>query len=444
MTRSATRRHFLKGLGGSAVALPLLSGLGGTSQAQANAPKRFIAMFTPNGNWVLPNGMDFAGSMIEALSPLKDKVTLVSGLDMPSVEAGPGEPHQQGMAWLTGSPLNEGNQRGGDGSRAGYASGISIDQAIAATVGQDTPHGSLQLGVQTTAYAGTEVRTVISYAGSDQPLSNENDPYNLFDRIFSDVSTDPTETNTRMEELRVRRKSILDAVDLQYAALAPRLGIEDRVKVEQHLTAVRDVEVRLSNSGAAVGGACAKPELAGRIDLDDPANFDQIGRLQTDLMVAAMRCDLTRVATLQWSGASNKRPYPFLGIGGNEHGLGHQSDSNTGTWEKLDTIRAWYAEQFFYIMEQLEATPEGDGTMLDNTVVLLGSEITRGNTHSHDANPFVLAGSAGGAIQTGQHLEFSGDSHNRLLVSLLNAMGDNSDSFGPTEFNNGPLPGLLV
>jgi len=444
-----TRRHFMTGLGGVSVALPLMHSLGGVSRAQTPAfPKRFIVFYTPNGNIELPTGMDFAGSILEPLEPFKNKMLLLSGLDLAVHDIPPGEPHQQGMAFLTGRPLNAGNQVGGDGTLAGWASGISVDQEIANALGTETPHKSLHFGVQSTSYGGTEVRTVISYAGSDQPIANETSPYAMFDLVFSKLGADPL----GLEKLRSRRHSVLDAVGKQYAALAPRLGGEDKLKLEQHLTAIREVETRLDKPGGELGGSCQLPDTGTPIDLNAPENFPAIGKLQMDLLVMAMRCDLTRVATLQWSASTNNKPYPYLmydagdgpkPIAGDEHVMGHQPDTDVHAWGALRVIRRWYMEQFAYLLQALDSTPEGDGTMLDNTVVLLGSELARGNTHSHHDAPFLLAGSGGGYFKTGQHLTFEGETpHNNLLVSLLNSMDVDSNTFGMPEFCTGPLSGL--
>lgn len=446
-----SRRTFLRGVGGVSLALPWLPSLSRPSRAQAAAfPKRFVVFYTPNGNIELPATMDFTGSIFEPLTPHKDQLLILNGLDMSVHNTPPGEPHQQGMAFLTGRPLNPGMQVGGDGTMAGWASGISVDQEIATAIGTDTPHKSLHFGVQSTSYGGTEVRTVISYAGSDQPIANETSPYTMYDLVFSELGADPL----GLQQLRARRHSVMDAVAGQYETLAQRLGSEDRIKLEQHLASIRDVEQRLDNPGGAIGGSCQLPMLADPIDLNAPENYPAIGRLQTDLLVMALRCDLTRVATLQWSASTNNKPYPYLmyddgsGAGpqpivGDEHVMGHQPDEDVHAWGALRVIRRWYMEQFAYLLEQLATTPEGDGTMLDNTVILLGSEVARGNTHSHMDAPFVLAGSAGGYFKTGQLLDFAGDvPHNNLLVSLLNGMGVEATTFGTPEFCTGPLSGL--
>jgi hypothetical protein len=460
--RIVTRRNFLHGAAGVSLALPLLHSLGcsngpgagervGRAQGAVGFPKRFIVVYTPNGNIELPQSMDFTGSMLEPLTPFKDKLLLLNGLDMSVHDQGPGEPHQQGMAFLTGRPLNAGDQVGGDGSLAGWAIGISVDQQIAKTLSEGTAHGSLHFGVQSTRHVGTDVRTVLSYQGTDDPIANETSPYGMFDLVFSQLGQDPT----GIAKLRARRMSVLDTVGNQFEKLVPRVGAEDRLKLEQHLAAVRDVEERLSNPGATVGGYCQVPAVGNPIDLDAVENFPVIGKLQMDLLVMALACDLTRVATLQWSAATNNRDYPFLqydegkGAGlqpmeGDEHMMGHEPESNVNAWEKLRIIRHWYFEQLAYLLAALDGIQEGEGTMLDNTVVLLGSEITRGNSHSHIDAPFILAGSGGGYFKTGRRLDYGGVPHNNLLVSVMNAMGDDATTFGDPEFCDGPLDGLTA
>lgn len=456
-----TRRTFLRGVGGVSLGLPLFSSLGCEEvpapdgrirrvQQAGTFPKRIVIVYTPNGNWEgLPSSMDFAGSIMEPLIPFKDKLLVLRGLDLSVHNQAPGEPHQQGMAWLTGRGLNPGNQVGGDGSLAGWASGISVDQEIANSIGAMTSKKSLHFGVQSTAYGGTEVRTVMSYAGSDQPISNETSPYTMFDVVFSQLGADPT----GVAKLRARRHSILDAVDKQYASLAPKLGVDDKKKLEQHLTSIREVEQHLDAPGGTLGGYCQVPDTGDPIDLNAPESFPAIGKLHMDLLTMALACDLTRVCTLQWSASTNNRPYPWLmydeGAGpapivGDEHILGHQPDTDVHAWGKLRVIRKWYFEQLAYLLGKLDSMQEGDGTMLDNTIVLLGSEIARGNTHSHMDAPFFLAGSGGGYFKTGRYLEYTGDvPHNNLLVSLLNAMGLPHTTFGDANYCTGPLGNLI-
>jgi hypothetical protein len=460
------RRAFLKGVGGVSLALPLMPSLACERTAVAGLststttrglttsgfPKRLVVVYKPNGfpaDWLPAPGssetnFNLAGSLMAPLQPYRDKLLLLRGLDLSVHDQGPGEPHQQGMAFLTGRPLNQGSQVGGDGSLAGWASGISVDQEIARHIGGANKFASRQFGVQSTMFGGTEVRTVMSYSGSDAPVPNETSPYVAFGSLFSELGADPF----GLERLRARRHSVLDAVGRQYASLTPRLGEHDRRKLDQHLTAVREVERRLDNSGGQLGGACALPAQATPIDLGDPNNYGVIGNLHMDLIAMALACDLTRVVTLQWSASTNNRPYPFLQyngapLSGDEHLLGHAPDTDTDSWAKMRVINAWYVEQFKGLLDRLSAIPEGDGTLLDNTVVLFASEINRGNNHSHADVPFVLAGSAGGYFRTGRMLDLGGTvPHNNLLVSLLNAMGVAATTFGHPDFCTGPLTGL--
>jgi hypothetical protein len=167
-----------------------------------------------------------------------------------------------------------------------------------------------------------------------------------------------------------------------------------------------------------------------------------------DMLSMAFACDITRVATLQWSASTNNRPYPFLSYNGqpivdDEHILGHQPDTDVDAWGKLRVIRRWYSDQLAYLLGKLDAVPEGEGTMLDNTLVVLGSELSRGNTHSHMDAPFIIAGGAG-AFAMNRSLDFSGGdvSHNNLLVAMLNAMGVDASEFGDPTFCNRPLTEL--
>lgn len=454
--RGLPRRTFLRGAGGVLVSLPLFESLGcserrgpalGASRSGLAFPKRFIVVYTPNGQYEPPPTLDFAGSMFEPLAPFVSKLNMVRGLDLSVHDSPPGEPHQQGMAFLTGRKLNEGDFLGSDStSYAGWASGISVDQEIAKVICADTPYRSLHLGVQSTLYAGTEVRTTLSYAGSDQPIANETSPFAVFDRMFAPLGPDGSVS----AELRARRTSVLDVVGKQYESVNARLGAADRLKLEQHLASIRDVEGRLSRQGSFVTAACKRPSPGEpTFDLNDPVNFPIIGKLQTDLLVMTLACDLTRVATLQWSSSANNRPFPFLSykgqpITGDDHLMGHAPDADAETWGKLRVIRRWYLEQFAYLLASLDAIKESDGsTMLDNTAILLGSELSRGNTHSHSNINFVLAGGASGAIKTGQYLSYEGNvPHNNLLVSLLNAMDVPAKTFGDPEYCTGPLAEL--
>ena len=453
--KTLSRRQFLRGLGGVCVGLPLLhlGGLPANGQSSGiltadGFPKRFIVFFHPNGtvqeSWWPEAGLsetDFRiGGILTPLQRFKSRLILPQGLDMLSSSAGPGEPHQKGMGGLlSGRPLQEGSFVGGDGSLAGWGDGITVDQAIARHIGATTRFGSLELGVRADSNGGSEVRTRLIYSGPAQPLPPMNDPREVFDSLFSDFEADTTE----MADRRTQRTSVLDTVQSQFGELRNKVGALDRQRLEAHFEIVRDMERRLSNE-RFFSGACLD---TGRPDEREPDSEDtmpDILKLQIDLMVSAMACDLTRVGSIQVSNAKNHIRYPWLESLGDGHSLSHAGPSNDEARTELELRGNWLAQQFSYLLDRLDALPEGDGTMLDNTVVLWGNELAQGNIHSQVSMPFVLAGSAGGALKTGRHIQYANRPHNDLLVTLLNAFGLEDTTFGDERFCTGPLSELLV
>ena len=452
--RRLSRRSFLRGLGGTAIALPFLeASLPGLAAAEPqNAsngkhPKRFIVFFHPNG--VIPDAWwpkktgpgekDF--ELHDSLAPLsdfKDQLLFMKGLNMDSVGAGPGGPHQQGMGGvLTGRPLQEGNMVGNDGSLAGWGDGISIDQAIAQKLGQTTPFQSLELGVRGDAHGGSRVRTRISYAGPGQPNPPQNDPRQVFEQLFSDRYTDPD----AHDEITRRRVSVLDTVQEQFDRIKKQVGQRDRDKLEKHLQNIRDLEKSLQSGGS--NGDCETPKKPKDRDPDSEKTMPEIAALQTKLAVTALACDLTRVVSIQMSNSVNHIRYPWLNSLGDGHALSHAGPSNTQAHKEWIKRDEWHAEQFKYLLEELSKIPEGDGTMLDNTALLWVQEISKGNTHSHKEMPFILAGNVADQFRTGRFVEYgSGKYHNDLLAALGKAYGLKTDTFGDKRFSNGPLASL--
>ncbi len=453
MSRRIHRRSFLLGTGGAALALPLLqmntrvaSGAE-PGYAEDGFPLRFIVFFHPNGVWpptwwptpgASPTEFTLASSMIP-LEPYRDRIVIIDGLNMPSADAGPGEPHQSGMgAVLTGRALQAGSMVGGDGTLAGWGDGISVDQELAAVIGGESSFSSLELGVRASAFGGGEVRSRMVYAGPAQPLSPDDDPLSVWNRVFADLTLSPSE----MAELRARRLSILDTVEGQFAALEARAGAADKQRLQQHADLVRDLEGRLQTE-AVLGEACTLPTAPPGTAPDDANTMHVVSQQQLDLMVMALACDVTRVASIQYSNGKNHTQFPWISSMGDGHELSHAGDTDTVAWAEWSTRETWYAEQFAYLLGKLAAIPEGASTMLDHTVILWANELAQGNTHSHNRMPFVLAGSAGGLIQTGRLLTYSNLPHNNLLVSVLNAFGVEATTFGAPEHGTGALDGLL-
>jgi hypothetical protein len=186
------------------------------------------------------------------------------------------------------------------------------------------------------------------------------------------------------------------------------------------------------------------PSLDGGIDAAANDSFPHVGQMQMDLLVMALACDLTRVASLQWSRAASQVRFSWLDITAAHHDLSHRGDSDTAAIDMLTRINRWYAEQLAYLIGRMKQIPEGDGTLFDNTLILWCNELAKGNTHSRVDAPYVLAGRAGGSLATGRYLRFDGDvPHNNLLLSLVHAMGQDDGSFGKPEWCTGPLTGLL-
>ncbi len=437
-----SRRRFLRGAGGIAVALPFLNAMLRKNANAAVSPKRFIVFFTGLGTvkprWV-PTGTekDFVLSdVLKPLEPFKDKLLILEGLNMASAYSGPGDPHQQGIGHaLTGTELLEGTlfpYACNPGKMVGWGGGISIDQFLAQQIGQGTKLPSLELGVQV-EYSNVSSR--MSYLGPDQPVPPDDDPWNVFQRLFTDLQTDPE----ALKKLRANRHKVIDAIKPDYDSLRVKLGPEDRQKIEAHLTAIEEIEKRLDAPGI-IGGLCQVPTVGNPVAIYENDNFPAIGKMQLDLLAMGLACDLVRVASVQWSSVvQGGKVFTWLGLTKKHHDLSHSSLADPESEQALVDIGNWYAGQLAYFMGLLANIPEGDGTVLDHTLILWCSDIAQGQTHSREDMPYVLAGGAGGALQMGRYKKFSGDPHNNLLISICNAMDVPVSTFGNPKFCSGPL-----
>jgi hypothetical protein len=439
------RRALLRGALGAAIGLPFLNVMARDAGA-APFPKRLVIFFSANGTipeaWT-PGGSEqnfTLGPILTPLAPYKEKILVLDDVDNVAARNGPGDGHQTGMGcMLTGTELLEGTEFcEGDCSdptqTVGWGGGISVDQHIAKKVGGSTKFGSLEFGVQVQS---SDIWSAMSYAGPDQPIPPEDDPRQAFDRIFGELTQDPLGLKKRKD----MRRSVLDQVSADFRRLDARLGAEDRKKLANHLTSVREIEKRL-DAGGELGGACELPSPGNIEDIYESENFPAIGKLQMDLLVMALACDLTRVTSIQWARSVSNKQFSWLGIPEGHHDLSHVGDSDQNARNKLIKINTWYAEQFAYLLGALDAVPEGDGTLLDNTAVLWCNELGVGNSHTRDDIPFVLAGSCGGYFRTGRYLKYDGAPHNNLLLSLCHAMGVEGSSFGNPAYCTGPLANL--
>jgi hypothetical protein len=448
-----SRRALLRGVGGVAIGLPFLEVMSESGRARGAAitgPKRYINFFSPDGT-IYPAFVPTAGAspttftlsrILAPLAPNQSKIVVLDGLHNTAAQNGPGDDHMKGMGtMLTGIELAPGTTQGGCCAPAGLAGGISVDQTIAGIIGTGTKLKSLELGVESGS-AGT-VWGYTSYAGPGLPLPPDNNPASVFTRVFGMLGTSTTDA----QRLAVERRSVLDAVIANYTQLNPRLGALDKAKLDEHLSNVRDLESRVTATTGSVGGNCAEPAMPTG-DYMMAASFPAVAKLQIDLLVSAMTCDQVRVGSLQFENSVGQAIFSWVDptITRGHHDMSHDDDSNADTMEKLTKINIWYAQQLNYLMTALAAVPEptanGMGTMLDNTVIVWCNELSKGNVHSHSPQPFVLAGGAGGALQTGRFLQFDQTPHNNLLVSLVNMMGGNLTTYGNPAYCTGPLAGL--
>lgn len=457
ITRSS-RRQLLAGLGAVGLA-PLLDARRAQGQT-GTPPRRLVVFYTPNGTigpqW-RPKGGETTfqlGRILAPLEPHRSKLLVLGGVNMALADAGFGSHHTRGIGGLlTGRSILMGNFQSAGPPTAGWASGVSLDQHLAKTVGAATRFRSLELGVRV---VDAEVRGRISYAGANQPVPPMESPYDVADRIFAGVTgaaSMPTLPVAELERVRRERRSVIDYVKDELSAVRGAVGRDDRSKLDQHLEAVRDIERRLGETGGTappVLSTCAQPATgAGRMDVAAPENLPPVGRLQLDLLAGALACDLVRVSTIMWTHAESDQTFPFIDVPVRHHATSHAGDGDAAAQESLTKINVWYAQQLAYLLDKLASYREGAGTLLDNTVVLWASEVGKGNNHAHRDLPFLLAGNCGGYFRTGRFVDYqangaAGHPHNNLLVSLANAMGVADKTFGDPEHCTGPLPGLTA
>jgi hypothetical protein len=452
-----SRRKLLRGAiaGGSvAVGLPMLEAMMPRSASAQGAatPKRLVVWFTANGTrqdlWTPPPSMDLTGHRLHSsLAPFAQKLLFLDGVDQDVAFDSIGDGHQTGMACLltnaeilSGNLFCEGNCEPGMEQYVGWGGGASIDQFIAGEIEKNTitKFRSLEFGNQVKS---SSVWSRMSYTGPDEPVPHREDPNQNFMDLFSELTQDPFQ----IELLRRKRKSVLDAVMDDYASINRRLGQVDREKLEKHLEVIRAVELRLG--ATAFGDSCEVPTVSipGGNEYDQNDFYPQTGRAHMDMLVMALACDMTRVASLQWSRAVSNVNMNWLPLQLSEghHGLSHYDDNTAAAQDDLEVINKWYSDQFAYLLGAMDAIDEGDGkTMLDNSVVLWVNELGKGNNHTRRDIPFMIAGGCGGYFQTGRHIDFQGEPHGKLLVSLTHAMDVPVNTFGVAQYSQGPLPGL--
>ena len=437
LRRGVSRRTFLGGLGAGGLCVPLLPLLESEAEG-AELPKRLILLCSANGTIHEQWKPTADGTSLTTLSPIlapleahKQDLVVLDGLGWQYGD-GPGVDHMRICMLWNGTPMLEGNEfQNNTGDKpCGWGGGISVDQHIAGRIGSQTPFASLEFGVQN---GDAHIYSRVSYADVNQPIPPEDDPYAMYDRLFAEFG----QSEAEIARLRARRQSVIDVVKGNLSTVQGKVAAADRVKIEAHLEAVRRIEQRLDTTAF-----CDVPMLGEQIDPNANDNFPTVSRLQIDMMVMALACDLTRVASLLWARAGSNVRYTWLGLGTEHHTIAH--DSTDPARGQIAQINTWHAGEVAYLLDALKAVPEGEGTMLDNTLVVWGNELADGWSHAQQPTPLVLAGKAGGQLVGGRYLDFGEARHNKLLVSICNLMGlDDVTSFGTLDDGTGPLDGLV-
>ena len=442
-----SRRAVLRGLGAT-VALPVLDAMmPAKASAAARRRLRLVCVEMVHGaagssaigirkNLWAPastgRGFDLGPTSLRSLEPFRDHLTIVSNTDVDPAEPFSareigGDHFRSSAVFLTQAHPKQ--TQGGD-----VEAGISIDQLYARRVGHETPIPSLQLCIEAVDQAGgcgygysCAYTDSISWASPTRPLPMVRDPRVVFDELFGvlGAGASPAERRARREEDR----SILDGVRAAAARLKGTLGAADRVRLSEYLEHLREVERRLQAVEAFNAGGEVRelPEAPAGV----PDSFAAHVRLMFDLQLLAFKSDVTRVVAFKLGRDNSNRTYPESGCGGAFHNTSHHG----GREERIldfARINAYHVSMVPYFLEQLKTTADGDGTLLDSTVLIYGSPMGDSNLHNHKRVPFFITGRAGGAIPGGRHLKApNGTPLANVMLSLLHALGsDEVASFG--------------
>ena len=450
MKSRTTRRDFIRNLGISGAAANLVLALPSLGwEPNGQTKQRLVFVFSPNG--VIPNHFwpDEEGEkfelkrILETLAPYKDQLLTLRGID--NRIKGDGDGHMRGIGCLlTGVELFPGDVQGGSDTPAGWSMGISIDQHLKNKLQADaatrTRFGSLEFGVMVPDRADTWTRW--SYAGPNQPVAPISDPYQMFNKLYGNIQN------------RVMLASVLDDLSADFKKIEKMVSSEDRKILQQHVDLVRSVELELESELQKAKDQRPADETPESTDHAVPKlppnvqeqndNMPLISRMQTDLMVNSLMSDFTRVASMQITNSVGNPRMRWLDIDEGHHTISHEPDSNEGAYEQLIKINTWYSEQVAYMAKKLKETPEpgGDGSMLDHTTIIWTNELGKGNSHTRNSIPFVMVG-GGLGFKTGRSLNYSNQPHNRLLLSITEAMGHPEKTFGNPDYcGDGSLTGL--
>ena len=449
-TQPLNRRTFLHGLGVT-MALPFLEAMlprGAAAAATAGrAPIRTAFFYVPNGvnmaDWTPKQfGADFQlPYILEPLQAHKNDVLVLTGLAQDKGRAngdGAGDHARAASTWLTGAqPLKSESSR--------IRSGVSADQVMASAIGRQTRFPSIELGIEPSRQGGKcdsgyacAYSNNISWRSETTPSGAEINPRLVFERLFA--ASNPKLANEGTARRERQRKSILDFVLEDARTLSAKVGGSDRQKLDEYLTAVREIEERVEAAQRSV----AAVQHSGAIEAYDvpeaiPESYEEHARLMLDMVALAFQTDTTRVATCMLANEGSNRSYRNLSITRGHHELSHHQ-GNAENLRQIREINRFHMRQFAYLLGKLKSMPEGDGTVLDNTQLLYGAALADGNRHEHENLPLILAGRGGGTILTGRHMRYPSETPMcNLLLTMMNKAGIAAPRHGDST---GTLRGL--
>jgi len=406
------------------------------------APTRLAFVYVPNGvdlaGWTprtLGSNFDLP-PILEPLRGVRDDLLVLSGLSLDPAQAhgdGSGDHARAMTAFLTGTHPRK---TGGADLRAG----VSVDQLAARSAGQATRFASLEIGCEGGRDSGQcdhgyscAYQVNLSWRGESAPSTKETNPRLVFERLFSDRTQGESQG---LAARRARRdRSLLDFAAEDARRLHGTLGIQDRRKLDEYLNGVREIERRLDRVQPKVEVGEANLVRPAGI----PSDYRDYLRVMSDLLVLAFQADLTRIGTFVFANDGSNRSYAAIGVPEGHHDLSHHGD-NPAKRAKIAVINRFHVEEYAYLIGRLRAVPEGDGSLLDHSMVVYGSGISDGNSHSHDQLPILVAGRGNGTLRSGRHLVYpDGTPLTNLHLAMLNRMGVPAQSFGDSS---GPLADL--
>ena len=408
-----SRRTVLRGALGAAIGLPLLDAMVPAASAAPPAQLRFGAVYVPNG--VRPEiftppsvGRLELPPLLERFTPLREHINVVTGIRAPD----PFGHHVIGSLWLSGGSAR---QTQGADVRAAQ----TIDQHIADAIGGDTPLRSLELGIEGINSASNSCQfgwsciylNTLAWQTATAPLPVEMNPQSAFERMFGDIGS------AEERAARFRNKaSILDSVIAAASRLNKELAPQDRSTVEEYLENIREVESRIQASGHRAEAARDTPDAPAGI----PGSYDEHVRVMYDLIALAWRADITRVATFMKGVEASSIGYPQIGVPESHHIVSHHGNV-PDTIAKYAKINAYHLSLFAGFVQKLRAAPDGDGSLLDHSLVMYGSGMGNGDKHDQSMIPIVLAGSAAGRLKGGRHIA---NPNPTPLANLIAGLGD--------------------